>query len=72
MASCFWAFNLDHLSFLESFVKAQIRERSDEVRAGSGYRRMSMIAKLPSWLKSAKHRDEIERAIQRMRRSLIA
>lgn len=49
-----WAYNLAHLAFLESFVAATIRERSDAVRASSGYRRMSMIAKLPAWLKTAK------------------
>jgi hypothetical protein len=43
--------NLDHLSFVESFVAATIRERSDAVRGGHGYQRMSMAAKLPSWLK---------------------
>jgi hypothetical protein len=28
---------------------------------------MSMIAKLPAWLKSAKHRDEILTKIERLR-----
>jgi len=68
----FWAYNLEHLSFVESFVAATIRERSDAVRAGDGYRRMSMIAKLPSWLKSAKHRDEILKVIQKLKDSIIA
>jgi hypothetical protein len=62
-----WAYNLDHLAFLEAFVAARLRERSDAVRAGDGYRRMSMIAKLPAWLKSAKHRDEILTRIARLR-----
>jgi hypothetical protein len=66
-----WAYNLEHLSFVESFVAATIRERSDAVRAGGGYRRMSMVAKLPSWLKSAKHRDEILKAVQHLKRSII-
>lgn len=67
-----WAYNLEHLSFVESFVAATIRERSDAVRAGDGYRRMSMVAKLPSWLKSAEHRDEIPEAVQHLKRSIIA
>jgi hypothetical protein len=67
-----WAYNLDHLSFVESFVAATIRERSDAVRAGDGYRRTSMIAKLPVWLKSAKHRDEILKVVQQLRRSVIS
>jgi len=66
-----WAYNLDHLAFLESFVAATIRKRSDAVRTGNGYRRMSMIAKLPAWLKAAKHREEILRTIQRLRDNLV-
>jgi hypothetical protein len=62
-----WAYNLDHLAFLEAFVAARLRERSDAVRAGDGYRRMSMVTKLPAWLKSAKHRDEILTRIVRLR-----
>jgi len=66
-----WAYNLEHLSFVESFVAATIRQRSDAVRAGDGYRRMSMIARLPAWLKSAKHRDEILKVVQHLKHSII-
>jgi hypothetical protein len=62
-----WAYNMDHLAFLQSFVGATIRQRSDAARAGNGHRRMSMTAKLPAWLKTAKHRDEILRTIERLR-----
>ena len=63
---------LEHLSFVESFVAAAIRECSDAVRAGDSYRRMSMDAKLPFWLNSAQHRDEILKVIQHLKRSVIA
>ncbi|WP_211588739.1 hypothetical protein [Allorhizocola rhizosphaerae] len=67
-----WAYNLDHLSFVESYIAATIRERSDAVRMGEGYRRrMSMVAKLPAWLKSARHRDEVLKTIQKLKRSLV-
>ena len=59
-----WAYNGEHLDLLESYIGARLRER----RASPG--RMSMLARLPAWLKSAKNRDEILRAIQRMRSSL--
>ena len=65
-----WAYNLEHLSFVESIVAATIRERSDPVRAGDGHRRMSMIAKLPVWLKSAKYRDEVLKVVQQLKRSI--
>jgi hypothetical protein len=59
-----WAYNAEHLSLLESYVAARLRER----RASPGS--MTMVARLPAWLKSAKHRDEILRAIRRLRSSL--
>lgn len=66
-----WAYNVAHLSYVASFVAATIRERSDAVRAGDAYpRRMSMIAKLPAWLKAAKHRDEILRTVDRLRKTV--
>jgi hypothetical protein len=59
-----WAYNAEHLDLLESYVAARLRER----RASPGS--MSMVARLPAWLKSAKNRDEVLRAIRRMRLSL--
>ncbi|MFC0542620.1 TFIIB-type zinc ribbon-containing protein [Kutzneria chonburiensis] len=59
-----WAYNAEHLDLLESYVAARLRER----RASPGS--MSMLARLPAWLKSAKNRDEILRDIRRLRLSL--
>ncbi|HEX6359607.1 TFIIB-type zinc ribbon-containing protein [Actinophytocola sp.] len=59
-----WAFNEAHLDLLEGYVAARLRERC--AFPGS----MSMLARLPAWLKSAKHRDEVLRAIRRLRASL--
>jgi hypothetical protein len=70
-----WAYNLRHLDFLAEFVAAKIRERSPQPRPpqwGSPplwHQRMTMVAKLPTWLKSAKHRGEILRTIARLRQS---
>lgn len=58
-----WAFNERHLHILESYVSAQLRERGEHVG-------MTMVARLPVWLKSAKHRTEILRTIGRLRASL--
>lgn len=58
-----WAFNERHLGILESYVGARLRERGE--RPG-----MTMLARLPAWLKSAKHRTEILRVIGRLRASL--
>jgi hypothetical protein len=58
-----WAFNERHLDILESYVSARLRERGEYVG-------MTMLARLPAWLKSAKHRTEILRTIGRLRASL--
>lgn len=71
-----WAYNLRHLDFLAEFVGAKLRERSPEPGPPQWgtppvwHRRMTMVAKLPAWLKSAKHRAEILRTIARLRRSV--
>ncbi len=59
-----WAYNAEHLDLLESYVAARLRER----RASPGV--MSVVARLPAWLKSAKNREGILRAVRRLRSSL--
>jgi hypothetical protein len=59
-----WAYNGRHLDALESFVSAELRERT-------GYAsRMAMIPRLPAWIKRANHRAEIARTIGRLRDQL--
>lgn len=56
-----WAFNARHASELRDFVAARHRER-DSTPAGPGGTRtggMSMIEKLPGWLKDAKNREPL-------------
>jgi hypothetical protein len=59
-----WAFNERHLDLLEGYVAAKLRER------GLGPGGMTVVARLPTWLKSAKHRGEILRVIGRLRVSI--
>jgi hypothetical protein len=49
-----WAFNAGHLKVLRDFVAAEMRERTPTSGAA-----MSMLEKLPDWMTSAKHRDEL-------------
>jgi hypothetical protein len=56
-----WAYNTAHLDFLEAFVSAQLRERGPIL--GS----MSLVERLPAWIKDAKNRDDVIRAIHRLR-----
>lgn len=58
-----WAYNREHLEMLERFVGAKLRERTIKGRN-------SFLSKLPQWIKSAKNRDEILKAIERMRQKI--
>jgi len=59
-----WAFNETHLDLLEGYVAARLRERRAHPAS------MSVLARLPAWMKSAKHREDVLRAIRRLRGSL--
>jgi hypothetical protein len=55
-----WAYNQKHLEILESYVGAKLRERTAKGRN-------SFLSKLPKWIKSAKNRDEILKAIGKLK-----
>jgi DNA-directed RNA polymerase subunit RPC12/RpoP len=55
-----WAFNEAHLAYLKRYVAATLRERPVSVLG------MTLVEKLPAWLKSAKLRPGILRAITRL------
>jgi hypothetical protein len=63
-----WAYNLEHLNLIRQFVEAPLRERPPWDSRG---RKMTVVARLPTWIKSAKNRVEILRAIERIRASLV-
>lgn len=62
-----WAYNLQHLELLRQFVAASLRERDPWYEHG---RKMTYVARLPAWIKSAKNRDEVLRAVDRIRASV--
>ncbi|MFD4558042.1 hypothetical protein ACFWP5_27630 [Streptomyces sp. NPDC058469] len=64
-----WAYNLRHLDLIRRFVAADLRERAPWDDHG---RKMTLVARLPAWGKSAKNRDEILRTVDRLRASVIA
>lgn len=59
-----WAYNHRHLTQLEQYVQATLRERAPWYDSG---RKMTMLARLPRWITSAKNREEILRVIARIR-----
>jgi hypothetical protein len=59
-----WAYGLRHLDLLEDYISARLRERG--FPPGS----MSMVERLPAWLKSGRNRDEVLRTIHHLRASV--
>ncbi|GAA3870078.1 hypothetical protein GCM10023084_23930 [Streptomyces lacrimifluminis] len=57
-----WAYNLEHLTHIRRFVAASLRERAPWYDTGQ---KMTLVARLPVWIKSARNRDEILRAVDR-------
>ncbi|MBI5190646.1 MAG: hypothetical protein HZA22_08210 [Nitrospirae bacterium] len=59
------ALNERHLDYMESYVKAELREGN---RDGSAvYRNKTVASRLPAWIKSAKNRDDVLKCIKRLR-----
>lgn len=56
-----WAFNGDHLRYVETYVSAGLRERIDS-------KNNSLASRLPQWIKSAKNRGTILSAVKRLRK----
>lgn len=55
-----WAFNKGHLQEIKNYVTADLRERSTDRF------KMTMVEKLPQFIKSAKNREEVVKAIEKM------
>ncbi|HRG34262.1 MAG: hypothetical protein JNK69_06235 [Saprospiraceae bacterium] len=59
-----WAYNQKHLLEIENYVRATLRERTTDRF------KMTMVEKLPDFIKSAKNRDEVLKALDRMKNKL--
>ncbi|WLD93783.1 hypothetical protein [Alkalihalobacillus sp. AL-G] len=53
-----WAYNHEHLQYLRNYVEAELREN------GAYY--LSVESKLPFWMKAAKNRETVLKAIQKL------
>lgn len=58
-----WALNPAHASFLRDFAAAGLRTRVPN-------RQRSLVSRLPAWIKAAKNRDAVTRALDRMLESV--
>jgi hypothetical protein len=64
-----WAYNLEHLDLIRRFVAADLRERAPWYDTGQ---KATLVARLPPWMKHAKNRADVLRAIDRIRVSVTA
>jgi DNA-directed RNA polymerase subunit M/transcription elongation factor TFIIS len=55
----FWAYNRTHLNEIRDYVSAKLRERQTTTH-------MTMVERLPNFIKAAKNREVIVRAIDKM------
>ncbi|MCC6815302.1 MAG: hypothetical protein IT267_02700 [Saprospiraceae bacterium] len=55
-----WAYNAKHLSEIKNYVESTLRERSTDIF------KMTMVEKLPNFIKLSKNRTEVLNAIERM------
>jgi hypothetical protein len=60
-----WAFNARHLEALEAYGLARLRERRRD--ADHGWSNATFTSRLPKWIKSAKNRDEVEKALRHLK-----
>ena len=59
-----FAYNTEHLKFLESFVGAKLRERKRDPKFGWSNR--SAVSRLPEWIQSRKKREVVLKGIKKL------
>ncbi|HEX6963604.1 MAG TPA: hypothetical protein VF175_17180 [Lacipirellula sp.] len=66
-----WAFNIEHLTFLESYIEADHRTAlPEEVAQRLRIRNATLASRLPKWTIVAKHRSEVLKCIRKLRDDL--
>jgi len=63
-AHLLWAYNKPHLEFLDQYVASSLRERMP-------YKNQSLASRLPSWIKSSKNRDQLQKGLLRLKEKII-
>lgn len=57
-----WAYNEEHLAFMEAYITAVNRRRTPNVNR-------SLASRLPTWMTSAKNREQVTRGLAALRRA---
>ncbi|WP_164075325.1 hypothetical protein [Stenotrophomonas maltophilia] len=64
-AGLLWAYNAEHLQVLHDYATSALREHG-------GVHNASMFSRLPQWMKLARNRALLQRAVERLQRQLLA
>lgn len=65
-----WAYNKDHLDFIQKYLQAGLRERGR--RNDQGWHNASLASRLPMWMKIRKHRLQVLKAVAKAYQKLQA
>ncbi len=69
-AHVLWAYNADHLAFLERYVTADLRTGLPPGPSPTGARNASLASRLPGWMKRGQDRAAIARGLETLRKML--
>lgn len=58
--SIFWAYNLDHIDYLERYIGADLRERNVK-----GSYNSTLVSRLPQFVKAAKNREKLLKILKK-------
>ncbi|OXA94684.1 hypothetical protein B0A75_19580 [Flavobacterium oncorhynchi] len=58
--SIFWAYNQDHIDYLERYIQADLRERNSKMNVTS-----SLVSRLPQFVKAAKNREKLLKILRK-------
>ncbi|WP_428229237.1 hypothetical protein [Flavobacterium sp.] len=56
----FWAYNVDHIQYLERYIEAGLRERNSKINFSA-----SLVARLPKFVKAAKNREKLLKIVEK-------
>lgn len=59
----FWAYNQEHIDYLERYIGADLRERNSKANYSS-----SLVARLPKFVKEAKNREKLLKIIEKWKK----
>ncbi len=63
-----WAYNREHLEFLEAYVSALLREQRPS--PDGRWHNAALASRLPKWMSSAKNREDVLKGIERLKERL--